>query len=289
MIVLYTDSDCDITLKEANDLGFKLISMPYIIGEEVYYPYQTLEEFDYHSFYNKLREGIIPKTSAISPGEYMNYFESEFEKGNDILYVHFSKAMSGTFNSMNIALEELYEKYPGRKLYTIDTKAISIGSRAIVKEVSRLYNEGASINEILTWAEKEVDKYAVYFYADDLKFFAKSGRVSGLAAFMGGLIGIHPIIHMDSDGMMKSISKARGKKMALKKVLDYVITLQDDIKSHQVIIAHSDNLELAQTFSQMMKDEFGSDLDIEITCVNPTAGSHCGPNNIGVSFHAKHR
>ena len=203
--------------------------------------------------------------------------------------MHFSAAMSGTFNAMAIAEKELKEKYPERTLYKVDTKGITLGSLNIVKEIGEMYRNGASINEILKWAEVEVDKFAIYFYADDLKFFGKSGRVSKLAAFAGGLLGIKPIIYMGSDGKMTSLSKAAGKKKALAKLKDYVVELAEDIKDHRVIVGHSDALPLAQEFAQMLKAEFGDDLNIEYAVVNPTAGSHCGPNCIGVSFHAKHR
>lgn len=289
MFKIYTDSDCDVDLSLAEEMGYKLISMPYIIDDKVFYPYKTKEPFDYSNFYNVLRKGVIPKTSAISPLEYVNYFEEDFKNGYDVLYVHFSKAMSGTFNALNLAIEELNEKYPDRKLYTIDTKGISIGALNIVKEVADLYKNGASIEEILHWAEKEVDHFAVYFYAEDLQFFHKSGRVSGIAAFMGGLIGIHPIIHMNSDGIMKSLSKGRGKVQTLKKIVSYVEELEENIKDHRVIIAHSDNLVAANLLAEMLEEKFGKDLKIEFTYVNPTTGSHCGPGSVGVSFHAKGR
>jgi DegV family protein with EDD domain len=197
--------------------------------------------------------------------------------------------MSGTFDSMNIALEELSETYPNRKVYTIDTKGISILSYIIVKEVAKLYNQGKMVEEILKWANEEVDHYAVYFYADDLKFFQRSGRVSNFSAIMGSLIGIHPILNMGSDGIMRSISKARGKKNTLVKILDYVIELEDDIKDYNVVIGHSDALDIAKTLDKMLKEKFGDDLNTEIIWVNPTAGSHCGPSNVGVTFHSKRR
>ena len=197
--------------------------------------------------------------------------------------------MSGTFNSLNIAMEELKELYPDRKIYLLDTKGITLGSINIVLEVGDMYKAGKSIDEIMKWAETEVDKFAIYFYADNLKFFAKSGRVSGLAAFMGGIIGLRPIIFMDSDGVMKTCDKSRGKVPTLNKLLQHVIDLQDDIKSHRVIIGHTDALDIAHEFADMLRKQFGDDLDIEYCPVNPTAGSHCGPDCIGVSFHAIHR
>ncbi|MBO5888583.1 MAG: DegV family protein [Clostridia bacterium] len=289
MIRLFTDTDTDITLEEATKYGYTLISMPYIIDRKEVYPYEDFETFESKEFYDVLRKGVIPSTCAISPSKYMEYFEEEFKKGNDILYVHFSAAMSGTFNAMKLALNELKQKYPERTVYTIDTKAITILSYNIVREIGELYLKGATIDEIIKWAETEVDKFAVYFYADDLKFFAKSGRVSGLAAFMGAFIGIRPIITITSEGKMQSCSKARGRKGAVTKILDYVRELQLDILDHRVIIGHADAYDLAVELKNELINEYGENLQTEIVVVNPTAGSHCGPDTVGICFHAKHR
>ena len=289
MYTLFTDTDCDITPEIAAQYGYKLISMPYTIEGQQIFPYVDFKEFDYKAFYNKLRQGVIPTTSALSPVEYINYFEPEFAAGRDILYVHFSAAMSATFNSMRLALEELAEKYPDRKVYTVDTKGITLGSYNICHYIGEMYKNGASIEEIQKWAEVEVDKTAFYFYADDLKFFGKSGRVSGFAAFFGNVIGLKPIIFIGNDGKMTTKDKCRGRKNALQKLLQYVIDLEEDIKNYRVTIAHTDALEIAEEFGEMMKKQFGDDLKIEYEVVNPTAGSHCGPNAMGVTFHAKHR
>lgn len=289
MIILFTDTDTDMTPSIAKELGYNLISMPYSINEKEIYPYVDFNEFDYKSFYNLLRSGVLPKTSAISPVTYINYFEPFLKEGHDILYVHFSAAMSGTFSALHIAEEELKEKYPDRKIYKIDTKGISILSYIIVKEISELYKSGKTIEEILKWAENEVDKFAIYFYVDDLKFFQRSGRVSGFSAFMGNIFGIHPIIHISSEGNMEAIAKGKGKIGTLRKILTYIDELQEDIKEHKVMIAHTDAEDIAITLSEIMKEKYGNDLDIEIVVVNPTIGSHCGPDCVGITFHAKHR
>ena len=289
MYTLFTDTDTDITPEIAKRYGYKLISMPYTIEGKEVYPYVDFKEFDYHEFYNRLRKGVIPTTSALSPVNYIDYFEPEFKKGLDVLYVHFSAAMSGTFNALRLALEELKEKYPDRTVHCIDTKGITLGSYNICLSIGEMYKAGKSIEEIKQWAEEEVDKYAVYFYADDLKFFGKSGRVSGFAAFMGNIIGLKPIIFMDSDGMMKTKAKCRGRAQSLTKLLDYVDELQEDMRNHRVIIAHADCEDIAMELTDLFKKRFGDDINIEYDVVNPTAGSHCGPNTIGISFHAKHR
>jgi DegV family protein with EDD domain len=258
-------------------------------GEKEIYPYEDFDEFDGKSFYDTLRKGILPKTFMLSPAKYVEYFEPTLKEGKDILYVHFSSAMSGTFNAMRLAWEELQVKYPERNLYTVDTKGITIESYNIVKEIGEMAQKGATVEEILAWAEKEVDKFAVYFYADDLKFFARSGRVSGITATMGGLLGIKPILTMGSDGKMKSVSKGKGRKGAVSKIMEFIELLQEDIKEHTVVIGHADAYHLAEDIENKLKEVYGDDLKTEIVEVNPTAGSHCGPDTVGVCFHAKHR
>ena len=289
MFQLFTDTDTDILPKEAAEFGYKLISMPYIINGEETYPYEDFEEFDEHGFYQQLREGTVPTTCALSPVRYKEYFEPTLKEGKDILYVHFSAAMTGTFNAMKLAWDELSEKYPERKLYTIDTKAITILSNLIVKEIGDLAKTGASAEQIVAWANENVDKFAVYFYADDLKFFGKSGRVSNIAAFMGNLIGLRPILTMNSEGRMTTAAKVKGKKATVKKILEYVDELQDNIKDHRVIVGHADAPQLAQEIIEKLQEKYGQDLNCQIVAVNPTAGSHCGPDTVGVAFHAIHR
>lgn len=289
MLTFFTDTDTDITPAVAREYGFKLISMPYCVNGKSVYPYVDFEDFDSHGFYDMLRGGVLPTTSAISEDEYLKYFEPEFAAGNDIFYIHFSAAMTMTFGVMQGALDKLKEKYPERKFYSIDTKGITIISYLIVREFGDLVKKGLSADALLEWAEKEVDNYSQFFFADDLKFFRKSGRVSGLAATMGGLIGLRPIICMNDAGKMVSIGTEKGRVKAMDKLMAYVDEYGDDIKNHRLIVGHTDAPALAEQFAAMLKAKYGEDLDIEFVVTNPTAGSHCGPNGVGVAFHSKHR
>ena len=289
MLKFFIDSDCDFTLKETKELGVEMISMPYIIGEKTYYPYVDTPEVDFKEFYNILRGGVIPKTCALSPLDYVAYFEPHFANGDDIIYVHFSAAMSGTFNAMHLALEELKEKYPERKFYSVDTKAITCLGYAIAKEGIRLWKEGKSGEEIVKAIEDFRDHYTIYFYSDDLKFFAKSGRVSNFAAFMGGLIGLHPVISICDDGVMRSVAKGRGKRNTLKKLVEYMKEIGDEVEKHPIYLAHSDDDGTLDELESILKEELGNDIVLQRIMVNPTAGSHCGPNNVGLCFHSKRR
>ncbi len=288
MLKIYTDTDTDITPAIAAEYGYKLISMPYSIDAKTTYPYVDFQTFDAHAFYDTLRGGVLPTTSAISKEQYMNYFIKDFAEGNDILYVHFSRAMTNTFDAMDQAIAKLKSQFPRARFEEIDTKGITTISYNIVREIGDLYKAGKSLDEILEWAREEVDRFAMYFFADDLRFFRRSGRVSGLAATMGTLIGVRPLIYMSPEGKMVSVGTAKGRPKALEFLVDKVAELGDDIQAHRICIGHSDALPIAQELGRMIEERFGPQR-IEYVDVNPTAGSHCGPNGVGVCFHAKHR
>jgi len=288
--VLFTDSDSDMTPELAREYGYKtIISMPYSIDGKTTRPYEDFQKFEPKPFYDQLRNGVLPNTSAIGVTQYIDYFEKEFAAGNDILYVHFSGAMSMTFGNMAQALKDLKKKYPERTLYEIDTRGITTISLAIDIEVGKMYKAGKSVEDILKWAETGVDSFAMYFFADDLKFFKHSGRVSGLTATMGSILGIRPLIYMSKEGKMESYGTARGRRRAIEAVVGKVVELGDDPAKHTIYIGHSDADDLVEESIAALKEKLGDNLDIMVVPVNPTAGSHCGPDAMGICFRAKHR
>lgn len=289
MYTLFADTDMDITPEVAGEYGYKLISMPYAIDGKTFFPYEDDEKIDLHEFYDSLRNGTLPVTSGISKEKYISYFRPDFEKGNDILYVHFSRKMSCTFDAMDEAIAELKKEFPERKFYAVDTKGITIVSYNIAKEIGDMYLAGKSADEIVVWANTEVNRFSQYFFADDLKFFKRSGRVGGVSATMGTLLGIRPIIYMDADGKMVSIAKARGRQKAIEALISYIDELGEDVAAHRIIIGHTDAPEIAAELKKMIEAKYGEGLRIETIVTNPTSGSHCGPNGVGVSFHSKHR
>ncbi len=231
----------------------------------------------------------MPTTSSVNTEKYREYFRPEFEKGNDILYVSFSSAMSATFAGMDEVVGELLAEFPERKFKRIDTKGISVLGYVIACEIGDMLLAGKTVEEVERWAEKEIQHFALYYFANDLKFFHRSGRVSGLTATMGTMLGIRPIIYVNEEGKMLSISKERGRVNAIKRLVSAVEELGDDIYSHRVVIGHTGAPDMAEELRAMLEEKFGKELNVEVLCVNPTAGSHCGPSGMGVAFHAKHR
>lgn len=289
MLTYFIDSDCDFNLEDCARLGARLISMPYSVDGKTIYPYEDFNTYDAKAFYDSLRAGTLPTTSAVTKEKYIEYFESEFAAGNDIFYLHFSEAMSMTFGNMRAAVKTLQEKYPERKFYELDTKGITIVSHLIGKDFFKLVAEGKTPEELLAWGEEEIPHYAQYFFADDLKFFRRSGRVGGLAATMGGLVGLRPIIYMSAEGKMESIGTEKGRAKAVARLLNEVQEKGLDIKEHGIVVGHTDSPAVAQEVADKLRDIYGPDLDLVIIPTNPTAGAHCGPNGVGVAFHSKCR
>lgn len=275
-----------MTPKVAAQYGYEIISMPYSIDGKTIYPYESFKEFDSKSYYDMLRSGVIPTTSALNEEQYRQRFEPVFAAGDDIFYVHFSRHMSATFGPMDNVVKELQAKYPERKFYALDTKGITIVSYLIALTVADMFKAGKTPEEVMEWSKTEVDHFAQYFFADNLKFFHRSGRVSGLAATMGGLVGLRPVIHMNSEGKMLSIGTVKGRIQVMERLADYVVEKGDRVKDYRVIIGSTDAQDLAEQIGDMIKEKLGQDVQIEYLQVNPTAGAHCGPDAIGVAFHS---
>ena len=288
MFRLFSDSDCDITPEIADKYGYFILPMPFEIEGDVVYPYRGFRTFDFHAFAERLRSGAMPTTSALNTVEYTEFFEPVFAAGEDILYIHFSSSMSGTFKNMDAAVEELLKKYPERKFYTVDTLAISICSLNILIEAGEMKLKGASAQEIIDWCEKEKQHFATYFYADDLSFFRRSGRVNGLTALMGNILGLKPIITMTPAGKLESIGTERGRGRSLKRLIGYMQTLGDHVEDHRVLIASCDAPEAAEELKTLVLEHYPK-AEVIIVPTNPTVVSHAGPDTVGVCFYAKSR
>lgn len=287
MFELFCDSDCDITPDFAKENNIHLISMPYETEEGLIYPYRDSNLFNFKDFYKSLSEGKVPHTSPLTVNDYIEYFEPVLLRGNDILYIHFSYAMSNTFKAMEIACDVLKERYPERKFYFIDTKSISFGSYAIIKEIIFKIKLGASIEEVIEYSEELANNFSMYFNVDDIKHLQRTGRINDFNAFLGGLFGVKPIISLDESGKMIFDSIGRGQMHALKKIVDYVEKYQVDIKNHPIIIGHTDVAQTAVMLAKLVKERLGEDVYIEFSTINPTAACHCGYGTVGIAFFGK--
>ena len=237
--IIYTDSGCDITPDLLAQWGVKRCDLRFIFdGSEISY---TNREMNEKEFYQKMREGATSKTSAVNVDEFKHAFEQELKAGNDVLYIAFSSGLSTTYNSGRIAAEELQEQYPERKIIAVDSLAASAGHGLLVYLTMLEKEKGATIEEAASFAEDMKMRLCIWFTVDDLVYLKRGGRISPTVAFVGGLLGIKPVLFMDNDGHLISRSKVRGRKAAIQALADKYTELATDKKNGTVFISHGDS------------------------------------------------
>lgn len=284
MYQLFCDSNCELWHTEAKALGLQVIRMPYVLdGEEFYY--DLGENTDFKHFYDRMRAGAVPTTSAINEQNYIDYFEPVLQEGKDIYYITFSHKLSATFESMDRAISALKEKYPDREIRTFDTKSISLGAGFQVRLAAEKYNAGASMDELDAYLQEVRDHTVVYFVVDDLVYLKRGGRISALTAAFGSLLGIKPMISVMPDGSLQSVGKVKGSKRVFAEFVRIMRERNCNVKDYRIEVLQADCPETGDAFVETLKKEFGEDIKIDYQVVGPVIAAHCGPGTLGLIFY----
>ncbi len=279
--VIFTDSACDIKPSLLKEWGVEYINMTFRFdGEDKEY---SNDDMDITDFYNKMRGGSVAKTAAINPDGFLVAFEEMLKQGTDILYLAFSSGLSTTCNSARIAAEELLEKYPERKIVIVDTLAASAGQGLAVYLAVKKKNEGADINQVAEYMNNTALSVSHWFTVDDLVYLKRGGRVSPTVALIGKALGIKPILHVDNDGKLISMTKVRGRKAALAALADKYVELADKAANGPIFISHGDCLSEAQEVAALIKAKTGAEVEL-ITDIGTVIGAHSGPGTIALFF-----
>lgn len=285
----FCDSNGELWYTRADELGLDVIGMPYTIDDEDERDYDLGRNTDFDDFYKRLSNGSIAKTQALNVQNYLDYFEPVLAGGEDIIYIHFSNQMSGTFEQMRKAIEILKEKYPERRIRTADTKLISIGESLLVYEAAKMWKSGASDDDIIEFVEKYKQNYALYFLVDDLGYLRKGGRLKTASFIVGTMLNIKPILKVNEEGQITKADVAKGIKRGLKELVNIVKSTGNDIYKHPLVIAHAAAKNLADELRELFVAEFGDKLEIWEQPIGPTVGAHCGPGSVGIAFHCNKR
>ena len=281
--VLLTDSSADLSAELVRDLDIQVLPLSFTIHNKNYYNYPDNRDMDPHEFYIRLRHGEVATTSAMNVAQYTEVMEPFLQQGLDVLILAFSSGLSSTYQSSRLAAEELMEKYPQRKIFTVDTLCASMGQGLLVYLAARKRQGGASIEEVRDWTETRKLSICHQFTVDDLHFLKRGGRISGATALMGTMLNIKPVLHVDGTGRLVNIGKARGRQAALKALMDKMEQTAIDPHSQTVFISHGDCPEDAQTLAQMVRERFGV-REIVINYIGPVIGAHSGPGTLALFY-----
>ena len=285
--IIITDSCSDLPLEyiENNNI--------FTLGFSVFFKGKEFQDdlgktLKYKDFYEGVRSGEMPSTSQINVQTYYETFKNYVLKDNSIIYLGFSSALSGSLNSAGLARTSLLEEFPDADITIIDTKAASLGLGLIVYYSNEMLKKGASKQEIVEWVENNKLKVNHWFTVDDLNHLKRGGRVSSTAAAIGTLLSIKPILHVDDEGRLIPVAKAKGRKKSLKALVDIFKERVINPEDQMIFISHGDSVEDALLVKEMILKET-SVKNFIVNPIGPVIGSHAGPGTIALFFLGESR
>ena len=277
---IVTDSCCDFTREQYEKLN--LIWVPLTLrykGEEID---GYTEPAELHDFYDGIRSGEMPTTAAVNPEAWANAMEIALKNGQDVLCMTFTSALSTTHQSAVIAASELREKYPERKIIVVDTLCAALGQGLLVYKACQKRDEGYSLEQLHGWVEENKLHICHWVTVDDLNHLKRGGRISAATAFVGGMLGIKPIIHVDNEGRLVNIGKCRGRKAAMELLSDKLASTGTDVET--IFIAHGDCPEDAAALEKLCREKCPQVKNVMTGYVGGVIGAHTGPGVLVVFF-----
>lgn len=278
-IKILADSACDLTTSYYNEFNIKMVPLTVHLDEK---EYKDGIEISPKEVYDLMREGKSTKTSQVSPIDFKELFLEYVESNQPLVYLAFSSELSGTFQTAKMMEQEIKEDYPEAPIYVIDTKCASIGYGLVILRAAKLAKEGASVEKIIEIARYHAEHMEHIFTVDDLEYLYRGGRVSKTAAFVGTLLKIKPILHVE-DGKLIPLEKIRGSKRVLSRMIEIMDERGTDFENQVIGISHGDDIETANQLAEMIKDKF-KPREIVIEMVGSVIGAHSGPGTIALFF-----
>lgn len=282
--IIVTDSSADLTAEMCAELGIRTVQLEVLVEGE---PAQANDSADIKAIYAQLRAKKNATTSAVNIDRFMELFEALVKADTDILYLGFSSGLSSTYSSGRVALEELTEKYPDRKLYAVDTLCASMGQGLLVYLAAKMKQGGADIDAVRAWVEANKMSLSHWFTVDDLFFLKRGGRIGAATAVVGSLLAIKPVMHVDNEGKLVKVTTARGRRASIDALFNKMKDTMLD-GNETVFISHGDCIGDAEYLANRIRNEMGIG-DVQINYVGPVIGAHSGPGTLALFFLGRER
>ena len=282
--VITTENAADLpeSYLQENEIG--ILSLYYTIDGVTYGP-GCEPELKAEEFYQKMREGAMPRTQQVNPEQAVCKFRQYLEQGKDILHIALTSAVSGSCNSARMAAEELKEEFPERTITVVDTLVGTLCEGMVVEQVVRMRKAGKTLAEAAQWVLENIPHFCLYATVDDLKHLYRGGRVSKTTALFGTAIGIKPILKLNDDGNLVAVGKVRGRKQSIQALVQH---MEEKVgrflpQNDTIYISHGDCMEDALYLAELVKEKFGI-VKAMIHHIGPVIGSHAGPGALTLSF-----
>lgn len=282
---IITDSCCDFREEMYGELG--LLERPLLLN----FRGQTrLDRSDdsLKELYAALRAGEPASTSAVNPQGWEETMRPALEEGKDVLVLAFSSGLSTTYQSAMIAAQELAPEFPDRKIMVSDTLSASLGQGLLVWYACKKRDSGMSLEELFQWVEENKFHLCHWFTVDDLMYLKRGGRIGAATAVVGTILGVKPVLHMDDEGHLVNVSKARGRKASIAALAQKMGELGEGYDNSTVFICHGDCLEDAKYLESIVREKYGVK-EVYIGYTGAVIGSHSGPGTLSLFFMGEHR
>ena len=279
---IITDSAANLNKENIEKGNVKVIELPFFINGEKS-SLTNLDEFNDEEFYSALKNGQSIKTSQINPQSYVEFMRPILEEGKDILFIGLSSGVSGSFNSALIAKEELQEEFPQRQIEMVDSLGAALGIGLLVLRAVKCRKNEMTLSETAERVISIRDKMQQIFIVDDLMYLKRTGRLSNLAAAVGFVLGIKPILRGSREGKIEVFEKIRGRKQAIKSLADKYIELAKNHINQTIGITHTGCFEDAKYLAKLISDKVKVK-EILILKHEPATGSHLGPGALALFF-----
>ena len=280
---IITEATADLNSELLASLPEVTIIPMFVQVDNVEYKFGPCGNITTEEFYGMLRSGKYASTSQINPAVYRTYFEEILKQDLDVLYLCFSSGLSSTIQSARMAISDLQEEYPDRKIILLDTLAASVGEGLFVMEAARKQAQGMALEELVRWLEDHKLNLCHWFTVDTFEHLKHGGRVSAASAAVGSLLGIKPLLHVDDSGKLVAMAKPRGQKKALQMRRGSMEKGWMPELSNQVIIGHGDSPAVAAELKAMVAAQF-PEAEIHIADIGPIIGAHAGPGVLAFFF-----
>ncbi|MFN2747084.1 MULTISPECIES: DegV family protein [Bacillus] len=279
---LIADSAADLPKSYYEKHHISFIPLRVLLDDQEYDDLLSIQPSD---VYEAMREGKAPKTSQPSLKLLRDTFSRLAEKKQPALYVAFSSELSGTYQTAVMAANEVKEEFPEFDLRIIDSKCASLGYGLAVRHAVELATNGNTIQEIESSVKDFCEHLEHIFTVDDLTYLARGGRISKASAFVGGLLNIKPLLHVE-DGKLVPLEKIRGKKKLHRRMIELMKERSRDLSGQTVGISHGDDAETAEEIKRLIEAEFAPK-EIVINMIGSAVGAHAGPGTLAIFFPGK--
>ena len=286
-IKIVTDSSCDLGINFIEENNIELIPLLLNLDGEIIKD-DLGKSLGYREFYEKLRAGSMPSTSQINIYTFEEKFKELLDKGYEILYIGLSSALSGTFNSANMARNNILEENPNAKIAVVDSISVSMGLGMLIKKACKMIEEGKMLEDIVQWIEENKNKVIHAILVDDLKHLKRGGRVSASTAAVGSILNIKPLLKLNNSGAVEASEKIKGKKKGLKRLASIIKENAINIENEILYIMHGDVLEEAQYLKGIILQELNFK-DVKVEYIGTVIGTHGGPGTIATVFWGNER